>query len=260
MELASMPVTPLARGMWRFGGLPGVDPCSFDALEAQGPVDEPVSQMKGSMACSSTTPPSKVIALTSATIAAANSLPSTTTTRASSVASGGRSDRDGLESVADDGIMRYRSRDATGRVWGMPSAGGEGQCVDCPAHAVPPSIRCVRCQLRVSHERHEILPEQELQETCQTFHNLLRQASSRTSGHGKRQEDISKRLRLLEEKLWAGKVPKSMQLQLRDAACAIRQGNPVDGGRLCSSIGKEQTLWHAHKDWLLGIKHLLSLQ
>mmetsp|Transcript_44535 Transcript_44535/g.100364 ORF Transcript_44535/g.100364 Transcript_44535/m.100364 type:complete len:157 (-) Transcript_44535:252-722(-) len=156
--------------------------------------------------------------------------------------------------------MMYRSRDTTGRVWGMPNAGGTGQCVDCPARAVAPSSRCVKCQLRVSQEKHEILPEQELQETCQTFHNLLRRASSRTSCHGKRQEDVSRRLQLFEERLWTGKIPMAMQTQLRDVALSIRQGSAVDGGRLCSYMGKDQTTWHTHKDWLLGIKHLLSLQ
>ena len=34
-----------------------------------------------------------------------------------------------------DSPRRKESRDAHGRVWGVPNAGGRGQCLDCPKKA-----------------------------------------------------------------------------------------------------------------------------
>merc|ERR1712232_173010 len=50
-------------------------------------------------------------------------------------------------SSLDRRVEKYLSKDSsTGRVWGMPSAFGKGQCSDCPAKAMPPHMRCEACQ------------------------------------------------------------------------------------------------------------------
>merc|ERR1740122_261743 len=57
-----------------------------------------------------------------------------------------------LEPVADATaarVARYESIDpVTGRVWGVPSAFGRGQCLECPNKASPPSNKCRACQSR----------------------------------------------------------------------------------------------------------------
>ena len=40
-----------------------------------------------------------------------------------------------LSSATVPGSPRQESRDAHGRVWGVPNAGGRGQCLDCPKQA-----------------------------------------------------------------------------------------------------------------------------
>merc|ERR1712050_155437 len=39
-----------------------------------------------------------------------------------------------------------RSIKVNGRAWGVPSAYGHGQCLNCPSKAAPPSLKCLKCQ------------------------------------------------------------------------------------------------------------------
>merc|ERR1719195_2118709 len=96
-------------------------------------------------------------------------------------------------------IAQYKSRDPqTGRIWGVPSAFGRGQCIDCPNKAAPPSTRCVSCQLKTVQATCEPMPPDVLQRVQESFDALLKRLS------GKRYEDATKRIQLLYAKMQTG--------------------------------------------------------
>merc|ERR1719310_1140047 len=63
----------------------------------------------------------------------------------------------------NDGVNRYRSIDAKGRVWGAPSAFGGGQCQDCPAKAKSNCRRCLDCQRKLAEKVYPAIAPTELQ-------------------------------------------------------------------------------------------------
>ena len=77
--------------------------------------------------------------------------------------------------VASSAARREASRDASGRVWGMPNAGGRGQCLDCPrkARVLPvalgPSSKSAGWGSWTSHGERKVLLEtlkQEKKDLC----------------------------------------------------------------------------------------------
>ncbi|CAK0841373.1 unnamed protein product, partial [Prorocentrum cordatum] len=144
-----------------------------------------------------------------------------------------------------DVVARYRSRDAaTGRVWGMPSAFGRGQCLGCPAKCAPPSTRCQACQL----VRARGAPMQADQ---------LRALRLALDGAPlARQPDVARRLQGLYSKLQGGQIPEDAQAQLLRAAGAIGSGDAAAARRACAELSAEH--WDQHKDWLRGLRCLAS--
>merc|ERR1712050_406866 len=148
-------------------------------------------------------------------------------------------------------IARYESRDpVTGRVWGMPSAFGTGQCLDCAQKAAPPSVRCEACQLRLALAIHELLPPQALQQVQEAFDLLLGNMTS-----SKMRDDIAERLQALSLELHAGRLSLSVQGEVHRLACAASAGDFDEANRVCTTLIAKH--WDVHRVWLLGLKRLL---
>ncbi|CAK9088685.1 unnamed protein product [Durusdinium trenchii] len=182
MELASMPVTPLGRRMQHFGW---TDLPTPPALRI-APQPVPVALV--------TEPPTVRIAPQPIPVALAEA----------------PAENRPVAHVASrpPQIATYASRDASGRVWGMPNAGGRGQCLDCPRKAALPSTRCAECQLRLSSGA----PMSDLPEFRARLDRVAAQCPHK---------EVQSRLETLYEKLQAGQIPEKLQQKLRDFAAQL---------------------------------------
>lgn len=148
-------------------------------------------------------------------------------------------------------VVRYASRDASGRVWGVPSAFGAGQCLECPARCAPPSTLCVACQYKAGAEG-DPMPEDQLRVLQSSLGSLL----VSFSGKPGEREDVTRGLGQLYSKAQAGRLPPSIQVRLAGIANAIDANAIGFASREVTAISA--THWTFHKDWIVGLKRLLS--
>ncbi|CAE7604113.1 unnamed protein product [Symbiodinium sp. CCMP2592] len=190
MQLASMPVTPLGRRMAHFGW----DEHSQSQTQAvrAGPQlnSWPEHEFAARGYCLPATVPAvppvpdQSFELQAMSAQVSRPVPAPAIAPASAVAS-------------------YESRDSTGRVWGVPNAGGRGQCLDCPNKAALPSNRCKDCQLR----RGRGTPMQDLSALRPALDAAARRRPDR-------QALVDARLRVLYEKLQDGQIADEIQHKL----------------------------------------------
>merc|ERR1712232_912957 len=147
-------------------------------------------------------------------------------------------------------VVRYASKDAGGRVWGVPSAFGKGQCLDCPARAAPPSMLCESCQCRAATEGGP-MPADQLQRLQRSFGSLLVNFSGRV------RDDIMRRLGQLYSRAQQGLLPPTVQVRLIDVASTIDADHIGLASKEVAALSA--THWSLHKDWLVGLKRLLSV-
>merc|ERR1719201_1963975 len=103
----------------------------------------------------------------------------------------------------------YRSVDPmTGRVWGVPNAGGRGQCFDCPGRAMANNKRCESCLRAMAQAVYEKISPDDLKRLQYAFDAALGRLS------GSKHKDTSQRIQLLYGQLQAGKISPAIQLQL----------------------------------------------
>jgi len=210
----SMPVTPLARGMWRYGGLP-----------AESYLSDPPRQQDMGPAIVAAVVEKRMCVDPVAHTAAPNF---------------------GAQPVC---IAKYASHDpVTGRVWGVPNAGGRGQCVDCPNRCAPPSNRCVDCQIRFAQMRYTPMSADELGSFQAALAPLL------DALPGKQQLD-RERLGHLYTILQEGRLSPACQTEILAIAQAIRGNDKVSADRLLAGLVKQH--WEHHKEWLAALKRLL---
>lgn len=210
-----MPVTPLARGTWE-----------VSAAAAQG---------------EARTMPTDVFAVRSP--AAVPSPPTSTCCISQQLDESG--------SVANGPAFlgqRYASRDQTGRVWGVPSAFGRGQCLGCPAKAAPPSMRCLACQCKAAAGIP--MPAEQLQALQRALGSLLVHLAPGLL------KDVAERLGRLYNLASSGALPPATQAKLAEIANAIDAKNMGFAGKCVAAMVVEH--WNSHKDWLIGLKRLVS--
>merc|ERR1719361_514143 len=93
-------------------------------------------------------------------------------------------------------VSEYKSRDRqTGRIWGVPSAFGRGQCLDCPNKASPPSNKCYDCQSRCNMP----MPAGAFEQVKMVLDNRLPHIHERSCA------DVARRLGLLYVDLKTGR-------------------------------------------------------
>lgn len=97
------------------------------------------------------------------------------------------------------------------------------------------------------------MPESDIVAMRSTFDSLLDQRFE----PGRRRDEIAKRMALFFERLQAQKIPLDIQLQIRDAAEAAKQGEDVQSGKIAAKLAADQALWRSHKEWLCGLRALL---
>merc|ERR1712048_1016486 len=148
-------------------------------------------------------------------------------------------------------IARYESRDVqTGRVWGVPSAFGKGQCVDCPRPSAPPSMRCENCQRSAAVETHKPMAPRDLERLKTILGECLANCSS------KKQTDLSRRISELYSKLQDGKIDIPVQARLLTIVEALSSNDFVAADKEIASISAQY--WNQHKGWIIGLKQLIS--
>eukprot|EP00435_Cladocopium_sp_Y103_P066981 s340_g29.t1 len=184
MQLAMMPVTPLGRRMHCFGWSETQAAPAAPAVHLPGEVVEP------------TVSPGTVLPHLGSSSASFSSAPSQPPATSS------------FHPSAASGVAKYESRDVHGRVWGVPNAGGRGQCLDCPKQALLPSMRCADCQLRLSRGT----PMADLDR----FRQKLNRAAAKCVNR-----EVALRLDALYQKLQTGQIPDSVQEKLRSFADAV---------------------------------------
>jgi len=151
-------------------------------------------------------------------------------------------------------VARYESKDpATGRVWGMPNAGGRPQCADCPNRAALPSNRCEGCQIRLANTRHEAMPAPALQQLKDALEACLVCLPV-----GKKRDDVSDRLHALFAEAEAGRLAPSVVEQLQGLTGAIFAGDRREANKCCAALVSQH--WDEHREWLMGLKRLLAQQ
>jgi hypothetical protein len=156
---------------------------------------------------------------------------------------------------AEAAYAKYESKDMNGRVWGMPSAFGRGQCLDCPNKAAPPSVRCKECQVTASWSMP--MPVEDLQSLQSAFNVLLQARANPECPHRSDHEAIHQSLEKLYEKLHAGTIPQQIQAKLMSLARAISSGHATNAKKCIAEIATQH--WdREHKQWLLSVKKLVS--
>lgn len=233
MQLAEMPVTPLGQLMGRFPAREGF----ADDRRIEVGIKKPMPAQ----------PPAEGIlkpeALQPVSEAARNSI---SPMAPLCVATRGAASEESC-------IARYASRDPlTGRVWGVPSAFGKGQCIDCPRRCAPPSMRCVDCQIAAAHQTCEPMEAHDFQQLQIAFATAFATCSSLKRGN------IEKRINQLYSRLQAGKISVSVQAQLLGISQALSSNNHAAAAKSVALISAEN--WNEHKEWIVGLKQLLSCQ
>mmetsp|Transcript_119557 Transcript_119557/g.194453 ORF Transcript_119557/g.194453 Transcript_119557/m.194453 type:complete len:247 (+) Transcript_119557:88-828(+) len=243
IQLAVMPVTPLARGMWRFGGVPLEPEDITENKSGQKSHADTVGKSHARERESVTQP------LPSYTWNKARAIVLQVTCKSEdSISTASSADTCDMPGRAD--AKRYESVDSTGRVWGMPSAFGGGQCLDCPNKAVPPSMLCETCQLKASQG--QPMTTDDLRQLQDPLNALLQSFS------GKKHEDIARRLDQLYLLLRAGKIAEPIQTKLLLFAKALSANDRTEATKQVTVISAEH--WDQHKQWLTGLKRVLSRQ
>ncbi|CAJ1362605.1 unnamed protein product [Effrenium voratum] len=211
MQLAAMPCTPLARRMADFGWCG--DPPAGQAKDARPEVPAQCQMPQG------TRPEALQAPLAPQALA--------TPLRE-------------VRQEANAAVATYASRDSQGRVWGVPNAGGRGQCLDCPRKAKLPSTRCAECQLRRSQGQ----PMADVSALREAFDRLLQRQPGR-------QAQIQVRLDALYTQLQGGQISDALQDQLR----FIGSAEPKQAQAKLQEMIAEH--WQQHKYWLSGLKWLV---
>eukprot|EP00930_Biecheleria_cincta_P051840 TRINITY_DN3704_c0_g1_i1.p1 TRINITY_DN3704_c0_g1~~TRINITY_DN3704_c0_g1_i1.p1 ORF type:complete len:265 (+),score=48.25 TRINITY_DN3704_c0_g1_i1:63-797(+) len=147
------------------------------------------------------------------------------------------------------GLLRYESVDETGRVWGMPNAGGKGQCLDCPKPSVPPSMRCEACQL--AQTKGYPMAGNDLSALQGAFTMAL------ASLPAKRRLDAETRLALLYSHLQCGQIAQPIQEALLKIASNLSDGSRSEAAAQVRGLVAHH--WQQHKDWLTGLKCLAAV-
>jgi len=230
-----MPITPLASAMWRFG-----DAESFARQEGNMHsmmMSPGVAEVPHTMR-----PQKKINTEIGKTVHLSAAMCNTQCEEASALST--------LEPVADAAAARaarYESVDpVTGRVWGVPSAFGRGQCLECPNKASPPSNKCRACQSRSNPLMHaEVIERVKIVLDKRLLHIQERSRA-----------DVAHRLGLLYADMKAGQIELSVQGQLQALAKAIEAHNASEARRLTATMVAQH--WQQHKAWLKGIKSLLA--
>jgi hypothetical protein len=256
MVLADMPVTPLANAMWRFGDakwLPGQGGSMHSKTMLPG-VAEPTHTTLPRK--TDKTEMGKAVSLSDAVCntqcekgtRVATKTPHTTVSAAATSAAASALCM--LEPVAQKMAARvahYESIDpVTGRVWGMPSAFGRGQCLDCPNKASPPSNKCRACQSRSN----SLMPAGAIERVKIVLDKRLPHVQERSRA------DVAQRLSLLYVDMKAGHIEQTLQGQLQALAEAIEAHGVPEARRLTAAMVSQH--WQQHKAWLKGLKTLLA--
>eukprot|EP00933_Yihiella_yeosuensis_P044618 TRINITY_DN3988_c0_g1_i1.p1 TRINITY_DN3988_c0_g1~~TRINITY_DN3988_c0_g1_i1.p1 ORF type:complete len:322 (+),score=69.85 TRINITY_DN3988_c0_g1_i1:89-967(+) len=272
---AYMPVTPLARGMWMFGDVPTEVVQEISSMGAAIASKSAGSTEVGSHCCQCWD------RVAPYSIAAANSAGAGYVYDVSTALSSCMSTRPSLDSTTaasalnstEVGIHRYQSKDENGRVWGMPSAFGKGQCFSCWDKAAPPSNFCVKCQVKQAAAVHPVMSPESMKQMISTFDSLIK---GRFTKNSKAASDVKTRLSKLYALIDQGKITYELQVQLlriSEAAAAtttattaatttatvseaVCSKNSEEVGKLCGKIVSEH--WQEHKDWLVALRRLLS--
>lgn len=143
-------------------------------------------------------------------------------------------------------IEKYKSKDSeTGRVWGMPSAFGRGQCLDCPAQALPPHKRCEACQKIEQSRSYPCMAEDDLRDLMDAFQALR---SGPVSDAWPQVQELCSLLR-------GGKISEPVQVSLRGVAKAVSEDRRSDAEVLLSSLARED--WNQRKRWLRALQRLV---
>mmetsp|Transcript_109610 Transcript_109610/g.210812 ORF Transcript_109610/g.210812 Transcript_109610/m.210812 type:complete len:247 (+) Transcript_109610:72-812(+) len=242
IQPAVMPVTPLARGMWRFGGCVALGPEDIADTKSGPKLHADALGKAHAREREGVTWPLRSSTLTKAWA----TVPQVICKTEDSISTASSADTCDMPGRAD--AKRYESVDSTGRVWGMPSAFGGGQCLDCPNKAVPPSMLCETCQHKASQG--EPMTTDDLQQLQDPLNALLQSFS------GKKHEDIARRLDQLYLLLRAGKIAEPIQTKLLLFAKALSANDRTEATRQVTAISAEH--WDQHKQWLTGLKRVLS--
>merc|ERR1719310_312816 len=227
MMLCEFPVTPLANGMWRWGGLPIME---NSALAAHGDAKCRIDERSHATSMRNVEPATAGFAAVDLPDAAVST----------------------LRRAKKDVAAPYRSVDPrTGRVWGAPSAFGRGQCIDCPNKAMMTSNRCEACLKCLSEAVHEPMRPENLSEMRCSFDAAL------AKQFGNKRRDCAERLQQLYDLLDAGKISVPIQSKLIEVARGIAVGNYAASSKEVSALSAQH--WEEHKEWLMGMKRLLSV-
>eukprot|EP00401_Gymnodinium_catenatum_P043517 CAMPEP_0117622336 /NCGR_PEP_ID=MMETSP0784-20121206/88088_1 /TAXON_ID=39447 /ORGANISM="" /LENGTH=225 /DNA_ID=CAMNT_0005426271 /DNA_START=268 /DNA_END=946 /DNA_ORIENTATION=- len=214
MLRVDMPVTPLAAAMWRYGWLPEGAGSAKTVIEDHR-LDLPTGEPNPVSLRSSGTTPVVVEHTSTRKPVSCESMKPPCAHVESEPGLGAR-------------VACYESRDASGRVWGMPSAFGRGQCLSCPNKAAPPSLWCEKCQLASAAGCE--MSDHDLQCLQRSLNILLQELT------GRAHDDIAKRLGQLYSKLTAGGIAMSIQDSLLDIARAIEAKDRATASRIASSL------------------------
>eukprot|EP00929_Paragymnodinium_shiwhaense_P111982 TRINITY_DN8022_c0_g1_i1.p1 TRINITY_DN8022_c0_g1~~TRINITY_DN8022_c0_g1_i1.p1 ORF type:complete len:251 (-),score=55.10 TRINITY_DN8022_c0_g1_i1:545-1297(-) len=149
----------------------------------------------------------------------------------------------------NDGVQQYRSVDATGRIWGAPSAFGGGQCVDCPKKAKSSDKRCIDCLRKRAVERHSPMQARDIQLLSDCFYGLLQQEAA-----DEKRAVIAKRVDLLFSMLSDCKIAPDVQSKLLSIAHALREDKADIASQSVSALAAED--WQEHKTWIIGVCQL----
>mmetsp|Transcript_157702 Transcript_157702/g.290539 ORF Transcript_157702/g.290539 Transcript_157702/m.290539 type:complete len:247 (-) Transcript_157702:107-847(-) len=242
IQPAVMPVTPLARGMWRFGGCVPLGPKDMTETKSGQKSHTDTLGKSHARERENVTLPLPIYTWNNARA----TVPQVTCKSEDSISTASSADACDVPGRAD--AKRYESVDSTGRVWGMPSAFGGGQCLDCPNKAVPPSMLCETCQHKASQG--QPMTTDDLRQLQDPLNALLQSFS------GKKHEDIARRLDQLYFLLRAGKIAEPIQTKLLLFAKALSANDRTEATRQVTAISAEH--WDQHKQWLTGLKRVLS--
>lgn len=147
-------------------------------------------------------------------------------------------------------VARYESIDtSSGRVWGMPNAGGRGQCLDCPDKVSLPSKRCERCQVAYA-QAGAPMPAEDLQRLQAVLEELVLGLPEGQRG------DVRTRLQLLFSSVSVGRVQEPIQVKLRGIADAAAAGDRDAARREVAWLAANH--WEHHKGWIVALRRLFA--
>lgn len=239
MQALSLPATPLARAMWKFGSPPA---------EAENP-----SASEGASSASATEKWMGASGVHPGPKSAVRAVEASEG-RASCPVPGAEVDRSAVArrpTPLESRPRRYKSVDpVTGRVWGVPSAFGRGPCLDCPEKAMLTHLRCEACQAKVEKKVHEAMAPSDVQFLETIFSTQLASLQSRQA------RDAGQRLAQLYESLRGGGISKPSQQAILGTARAIQMADNVAASKSLSGIASKE--WEMHKHWVVALRRLVG--